>query len=268
MTAPRRTRVSVGVGVGLLVGLWAASFFLGAIWPAPLKACLLGRDLLRPDSTVCELALGGLWVSLSIGIAAGALSTLVGLLIAMAARVARGATEEVTLRFADAFFALPDVLVLMVLQLAAQTLGDLDPRWRLPPILLMILSLAAIGWAGPTRMIRNRLATLESQDFIAAARGLGASRVHLLGQHLWPAMRSYVLVLLVSRIPSAIVAESTVSFFGIAKVEPMSLGRYLGTSYAALLYPAGARVVLPAWLLLVSVVLGAALVARTQANEP
>ncbi len=255
-------RRSAWTGIGLLVGLWAVSFGAGAIWPAALKACPLGRDILRPDSSVCELAVGGLWVSLTIGIAAGAVSTLAGSLIALFARAARGAVEETTLRFADAFFALPDVLVLMVLQFAAQTLGDADPRWKVPPLALMIFCLAAVGWAGPTRMIRNRLATLESQDFIAAAKGLGATRAHLLRRHLWPGLRAYVLVLLVSRIPSAILAESTVSFFGIAKVEPMSLGRYLGTSYASLLYPAGARIVIPAWLLLVLVVLGAALVAR------
>jgi len=265
--AAARLRRSAWAGIGLLVGLWAISFTAGAIWPAALKVCPLGRDILRPDSSVCELAIGGLWVSLTIGIAAGAISTVAGLLIAMGARAARGVVEEATLRFADAFFALPDVLVLMVLQFAAQTLGDVEPRWKVPQLALMIFSLAAVGWAGPTRMIRNRLATLESQDFIAAAKGLGATRAHLLLRHVWPGLRAYVLVLLVSRIPSAILAESTVSFFGIAKVEPMSLGRYLGTSYASLLYPAGARIVVPAWLLLVLVVLGAALVARGVQRE-
>ena len=63
-------------------------------------------------------------------------------------------------------------------------------------------------------------------------------------------------------ISAAILAESTVSFFGIARMEPMSLGRYLGTSYSAILYEGGARVVLPAWGLLVLIVLGTSLTAR------
>jgi ABC-type dipeptide/oligopeptide/nickel transport system permease subunit len=253
---------SATAGIVLLLGLWALSFSTTAIWPAALHHCPFGRDALRPDQTVCELAIGGLWVSLGIGIAAGALSTLVGLALAMAARAMGGVLEAGSLRFADAFFALPDVLVLMVLQFAAQTLGDVDPRLKVAPVPLMIFSLAAVGWSGPARMIRNRLATLEAQDFIAASKALGASRPHLLRRHLWPAMRPYVLAILVARIPAAILAESTVSFFGIAKVEPISLGRYLGTSYASLLYPSGARIVLPAWILLVLVVLGAALTTR------
>jgi len=260
-------RRSAWVGLGLLLGLWAFSFATSAVWPAALGRCPFGYDVLRPDSTVCELAIGGLWVSLSIGIAAGLLSTLFGLLVAMGARAAGGVLEEGSLRLADAFFALPDVLILMVLQLAAQTLADVHPGLKIAPAPLMVASLAAVGWSGPARMVRNRLATLETQDFIAASKALGAGRPFLLRRHLWPAMRGYLLAILVARIPAAILAESTVSFFGIAKVEPMSLGRYLGTSYSSLLYPSGARIVVPAWILLVLVVLGAALSAQGAALE-
>ena len=263
----KEQRRAIITGICLLLGLWLFSFAASAIWPSALRRCPFGRDAIRPDSTVCELAIGGLWVSLTVGVAAGALSTFIGSALATASRAVGGALEEGSMRLADAFFALPDVLVLMVLQLAAQILGDVDPRLKIAPAPLMIFSLAAVGWAGPARMIRNRLATLETQDFIAASKALGAGRVYLLLRHLWPALRSYVLAVFIARIPSAILAESTVSFFGIAKVEPMSLGRYLGTSYASLLYPSGARIVLPAWVLLMLVVLGASLASRAAAPE-
>ncbi len=70
---------------------------------------------------MCELAFGGLWISLAIGLAAGALSTGLGLLVAALARLAGGTLECWVMRLADAFFALPDVRVLMVLQLAGQS---------------------------------------------------------------------------------------------------------------------------------------------------
>jgi peptide/nickel transport system permease protein len=85
--------------------------------------------------------------------------------------------------------------------------------------------------------------------------------------HLWPALRPFVLAVFLSRLPAAILAESTVSFFGIARMEPMSLGRYLGTSYAALIYEGGSRVVIPAWLLLVLLVLGASLASQVLATR-
>ncbi len=259
----------VNAGLWLLVALAVGSFVLGALWPSALReACPFGKDVLRPDQSVCELAFGGLWVSLGIGLSAGALSTVLGLFVAAVARGVGGLFERWTMRVADSFFALPDVLVLMVLQLAGQTLGDVNPALRLPPAVLMVLSLAVIGWAGPARMFRNRLATLESQEYVAAARALGSAPLHLMQRHLWPALRPFALALFLSRVPSAMLAESTVSFFGIAQMEPMSLGRYLGTSYAALVYEGGARIVLPAWGLLVLVVLAATWASRHAAPAP
>lgn len=264
----RRIPVQAWVGLALLGGLGALSLLAGRVFPEVLAStCPLGKDLTHPDRTVCELAFGGLWVSLAIGLAAGALSTGLGLLVAAVARLAGGALERWVMRLADAFFALPDVLVVMVLQLAGQSLLDAGGGAGLGPFGLMVVSLALVGWAGPARMFRNRLDTLEGQEFVAASRALGGSGPHVLRVHLWPALRPFVLAVFLSRLPSAILAESTVSFFGIARMEPMSLGRYLGTSYAALIYEGGTRIVIPAWMLLVLLVLGASLASQALATR-
>lgn len=258
-----KERRSLLLGLLLLGGLWLASFLGTRVFPEALQhQCPFGQDVLRPDESVCTLAFGGLWVSLSVGLAAAALSTVLGLAIAFAARLLGGLFERWSMRVADSFFSLPDVLILMVIQASAQTLGDLNPTFKFHPAVLMVLSLALVGWAAPARMLRDRLVTLEQQEFVSAARALGSTRAHLIRVHLWPPLRPFLLGIFLSRIPSAILAESTVSFFGIARMEPMSLGRYLGTSYSALIYEGGGRVVGPAWALLVLVVLGATLAAR------
>ncbi|MET0405160.1 MAG: ABC transporter permease subunit [Cystobacter sp.] len=255
--------VRAWVGLALLGGLGFLSWFVGRLFPEVLsQTCPLGMDPSHPDRSVCELAFGGLWVSLAVGLCAGVASTGVGLGVAMSARAVGGWGEHQLLRLVDAVFALPDVLVVMVLQLAAQSLMDAGQAGGLGPFGLMVVSLALVGWAGPARMFRNRLATLEGQEFVAASRALGAGRWHILRIHLWPSLRPFVLAVFLSRLPTAILTESTISFFGIARMEPMSLGRYLGTSYAALIYEGGSRVVLPAWGLLVLVVLGASLAAQ------
>jgi peptide/nickel transport system permease protein len=251
------------LGPLLLAVLFFGSLALGVFFPhAAAGICPLGRDAVDPDRTVCELAFGGVWVSLGVGASAAALATALGLFFALFARRIGGVVEKSVLALADGFFSLPDVLVLMVLEFAGQSLGDYHPALRLGPVPLMILSLALIGWAGPTRMFRERLATLEREEFVLAADALGAPRGHVFRFHLWPFLADYVLAIFLGRLPAAILAESTVSFFGIARLEPMSLGRYLGTRYASLLDPGGARVVVPAWLLLVAVVLAASLTAR------
>ena len=251
------------LGPVLLGVLFFGSLALGVFFPhAAARVCPLGPDAIDPDHTVCELAFGGVWVSLGVGASAAALATVIGLVLALLARRVGGALEKGVLALADGFFSLPDVLVLMVLEFAGQSLGDYHPALRLGPVPLMILSLALIGWAGPTRMFRERLATLERQEFVLAADALGAPRGHVFRVHLWPFLADYVLALFLGRLPAAILAESTVSFFGIARLEPMSLGRYLGTRYASLLDPGGSRIVVPAWLLLVAIVLAASLTAR------
>jgi len=255
-------------GWAALLALFALSFALGRLWPElPARACPFGHDALRPDRTVCELAFGGLWVSLATGLLAAALATALGLLVAVAARRAGGAADRGAMRAAEAVFSLPDVLLLMVLQLAAQAAFDLRPELKLSPFSLMVLSLAAIGWAAPARMIRSRLSTLEAPEYIAAARALGAGPVHLMRAHVWPFLRGYLLALFLARVPAAILAESTVSFLGIGPPGPMSLGRYLGASSSALAYEGGGRIVLPAWALLVGVVLAANLAARPAGGQ-
>ncbi|MFL5321991.1 MAG: ABC transporter permease subunit [Myxococcaceae bacterium] len=255
------------VGLVLLVGLWALSLAGAFLFPGVLQNhCPFGRDVLRPDETVCTLSFGGLWVSLTVGLAAAALATALGLVVAFVSRLVGGTFERWTMRVADSFFSLPDVLVLMLIQAAAQTTGDLHPSLKTPPAPLMVISLALVGWAAPARMLRDRLFTLEQQEFVSAARALGSTRGHLIRIHLWPALKPFLLGIFLSRVPSAILAESTVSFFGIARMEPMSLGRYLGTSYSALIYEGGGRVVGPAWVLLVLVVLGASIASRAASS--
>ncbi len=79
----------VGGGLGLSSWLW------GHVFPGALaSSCPLGVDPTHPDHTVCELAFGGLWISLAIGLAAGALSTGLGLLVAAVARLTGGALER------------------------------------------------------------------------------------------------------------------------------------------------------------------------------
>jgi len=197
-----------------------------------------------------------------LGLAAGALATFLGLAVAVAARSAGGIWDRSLMAVADAFFSLPDILILMVIQFAVQTVGDLKPALRIGALPSMIFSLALVGWAAPARMFRNRLRSLEAQDYVTAAQALGAGPWQLLRGHLLPGLRPYGLAIFLTRVPAAITAESTVSFLGIGKLEPMSLGRYLGESYPALMYASGARIVVPAWILLMLIVLGAATASR------
>ncbi len=242
--------------VGLLsLGVLAAASAGYPLFSAFLPPCPFGADLVLPEETVCARTFGGMWRSLAVGLLAGGASAGLGLLFALLARRFGGAADLLVAKAADLFFSIPDVLVLVAIGFAASVWGDAHGT-RPSPFWLMVFSLSAVGWAAPTRMIQNRLRSLEGQEFVAAAFALGASRFRVVTRHLLPFAREYVFAIFLLRVPATILAESTVSFlgFGMPPDHP-SLGTYLGQSYRFLL-DGEWRIVGPAWALLVLTVLG------------
>lgn len=223
--------------------------------------CPFPFDVERNAST-CSLAMGGLWVSLVIGVGSGALATALGLALASSARLVGGAYESWAMRFTDAFFSLPDVLVLLVVQYALQTAAGEATWYRDHSLALMTLSLAFVSWSAPARMLRDRLHTLEQAEFVTAARALGLTRRRILAVHLWPGLRTFVLIVFLQRVPAAVLAESTVSYVGIGDPNLLSLGRYLANSARQIEYVSPSEYVLPAWALLVVLITCTTLAAR------
>jgi peptide/nickel transport system permease protein len=216
-----------------------------------LPECPLGPDVELPGYSVCARTLGGLWRSIGLGLAAGGSACVIALALALVARRFGGVVDVVIAKTADLLFAVPDVLVLIAIGFAVKLLrGGEDGV----PVQYMIVSLTAIGWAAPTRQIQDRLRSLEQQEFVLAARSLGATRWRILRRHLLPFARDYVLAIFLLRVPAVVLTESTISFlgFGLPPSQP-SLGKYLGSNYARILQGEW-RVVMPAWILLIVLV--------------
>ena len=178
--------------------------------------------------------------------------------------------ERFILRAADAFFSLPDVLVLMVVQMAGQTVGraparapagsvhadgGVRSRWSAGPAPPACSATAWRRWSSRTSSPPRRR---------SERAGSSSSAVDL-----WPFLSPYLLAMFLSRVPAAILAESTVSFFCNCGDGADVAGPLPGDQ---LRKPAvrrgGARVVLPAWGLLVLIVLGATLAAQALGAGP
>jgi len=254
-------------GLGLLAGLTLLSLLHPLLERLGLP-CPLGLDPAVRDRTVCALTFQSCWRSALIGLAGGVLSVLVGLGLARLARLRPGWTEQGLLKLGEVFYALPNVLVVILLGFIFKRLraggllpfldrsGPLAEAW---PMLLLIASLTAVGWAGPMKMIHNRLASLEGEGYVQASLGLGATRAWIHRRHLAPVLRPYVVGLVLLRIPATILAESVVSFlgFGLPPDHP-SLGAYLSLNsrYFVAGAPGSFLLPLPAWGLLFLLVLG------------
>jgi len=85
---------------------------------------------------------------------------------------------------------------------------------------LVVGLLGFIGWGGLARVVRGVVLSVREQDYVQAARALGASDGRILARHVLPATASYVIVSLSLTIPGFILAESGLSFLGLGVTEP------------------------------------------------
>jgi len=181
---------------------------------APLDLFVLGTDEYGRD--VFSRLLLGARVSLMMAIAAAG----VALLIA----VVTGAVAGYLGGFADAAISAGTELVLglpwLYLLIAARAAMPLS----LPPpqaIAMIVVLLGFLGWARPGRLVRATVAAARGRDYVMAARTAGASTPRILVRHILPDVAGVVTVAGVILVREFVVAETTLSLFGLGVPEPV-----------------------------------------------
>ncbi|WP_034383871.1 ABC transporter permease [Deinococcus sp. YIM 77859] len=168
----------------------------------------LGRDLFTRTMYASQ-------ISLTIGVGAVLITTLIGLFMGAAAAYFGGVVDTVIMRMVEVLAAIPSLFLLILLRSVFPQ--DINPIFAL----YMILGLLAfIGWGGLARVVRGQLLSVREQDFVSAAQALGAGNGRIMWRHMLPTMTTYVIVTLSLAIPSYILLESSLSFLGIGAVEP------------------------------------------------
>lgn len=168
----------------------------------------LGRDLLS------RILYGGR-VSLFIGIIGVALSFSLGGLVGAFSGYVGGRTDTVIMRIVEIEMSLPSFYFLLAL--AAAIPDDLSSTTT---FFLIVALMSFIRWAGFARIIRGMAASLREQDYVVAARALGASRWRILTRHILPGTLSYTVVAATLSIPGFILGESALSLLGLGIQEP------------------------------------------------
>ncbi len=168
---------------------------------------VLGSDRFSRD--VFSRVLHGARVSLMIGFLSMGLSLTIGVAVGAVAALGPRLLDSVVMRIVDGLLAFPWLLLLIILAAVFST----------GPMTLVLL-LGCTTWMGTARLIRSELLSLRQRDFVAAARGLGASQWRILWRHLLPNALTPVMIQAVLGVGSLILFESTLSFLGFGIQPP------------------------------------------------
>ena len=178
-----------------------------AILQHPTKAHLFGTDEYGRD--ILSRIIYGTRISLSVGIIAQLIATVIGVTMGALAAYYGGWVDTLISRIMEIFAAFPDLIFAMGIMFV---LG--------PGMKNIFITLGLLTWVRTARMIRGSILQLKEKEYIEAARASGATAFHIITKHLIPNCLSTVIVLVTLGIPNAIMYEASLSFLGMGIVPP------------------------------------------------
>jgi peptide/nickel transport system permease protein len=197
--------------------LWLFRTDLHLIGPADPAAGarihLLGSDRLGRDQW--SRLMYGTQVSLSIGLLAVAIGTVVGIVLGGISGYFGGLADLVIQRVIELLQSIPAIPIWLALTAA------LPRTWSVEQTYLAItVILAMIGWTTLGREVRGRFLSLREEDFVVAAKLSGSSRMRIVFRHMLPSMSSHIIAAMTLAIPVMIINETFLSFLGLGLRPP------------------------------------------------
>ncbi|ALS76692.1 peptide ABC transporter permease [Planococcus rifietoensis] len=179
----------------------------------------LGRDMF---SRVWK----GTQVSLFIAFVAAAIDMLIGVIYGGVSGYFGGRVDDVMQRIVEILTGIPNLVVVILFILIMD-----------PGILAIIIALTITGWTGMSRVVRGQVLKYKSQEFVLAARTLGASDSRIIWKHLMPNVLGVIIINTMFTIPGAIFFEAFLSFIGLGLQAPdASLGTLINDGYKLIQY--------------------------------
>ncbi len=169
----------------------------------------LGRDVFREFLAAAH-------VSLIVGLAATAISMILGAAIGIVAGYYGRWIDNTLMRLTDFFLVLPQIpLVIALAAFFGQSLG------------ILILVIGMTGWPTTARIVRSQTLSLRERQFITRVRSLGTPDSRILRVHILPNVMPLIFANTVLVIGGAILAEATLSFLGLGDPVQVSWGTML-----------------------------------------
>ncbi|HCR70206.1 MAG TPA: hypothetical protein DIW23_02080 [Anaerolineae bacterium] len=162
----------------------------------------------------------GARVSLTVGFFAAFISLIIGGSFGLIAGFFGGRWETSLMRFTDIMLVIPDLPLTVVIVALTK-----------PSLFNIILVIGLLGWTTTARVVRSQTLAVKSRKFILRARAIGASKPHIVINHILPLVMPILVVQGVLVISLAILNESTLSFIGLGDPSVLSWGQMLNYAF-------------------------------------
>ena len=171
----------------------------------------------------------GTRVSLVVGFFASLIVLVIGIIYGSISGYAGGKVDLIMMRIVDIIYSLPDMLVIILLSVVLQNVLKFSSDSVFATLGSNMISLfivfGLLYWVGMARLIRAQILSIKENEYILAARSIGAKPGHIIRHHILPNCLSVIIISTALQIPSAIFTESYLSFVGLGVQAPMpSLG--------------------------------------------
>lgn len=179
---------------------------------------IFGTDELGRD--VFIRVIYGTRYSLIIAFAAAFINLIIGVVYGSVAGFFGGMVDNILMRIVDVLYSIPTVIYVVLIMAFTY-----DPEGSSNGLFSIILALSISYWINMARIVRGEVLQLKQQEFVLAAKALGASKIRILWKHLLPNCLGQIIVTLTLLIPQAIFTEAFLSFIGLGINPPLaSLG--------------------------------------------
>lgn len=207
----------------------------------PCREFLFGTDTMGRD--IFSMIWYGGRISLLIGFAATAFSTVLAVMIGAVSGCAPEWLDILLMRMTDVLLSVPWLLAVILIQ---AVLGQAN-------VLSISFALGVTSWMSIAKVVRSEVRRIRNSEYVIASRCMGGSFFHVLWKHLTPNFLSSIMFMVVMNVRNAILAESTLSFIGAGlPVEEITWGSMLSLSENGLLTNAWWIILIPGLFLLVT----------------
>lgn len=165
----------------------------------------LGRDLFA------RVWVGGR-VSIMIGLIGAVVDTVVGVVYGGISGYAGGLIDDIMMRIVEILASIPYLIIVILIRVILKGGG----------IMPLILAMTITGWTYMARLIRGQVLQIKEQEYILAAKALGANPSRIIARHLLPNTLGVMIVAITFDIPGFIFGEAFLSFLGLGVQSPMT----------------------------------------------